>query len=126
MSSFSDFNSILFSLKKDSQPSWGHLSSQEMIEHLIATTQMSSGGKKIAVITPPDKIEKAKSFIYSKAPMPKNFKAPFFINPPPLFFSSLKEACLVLKKEVAFFHSHFKKDPVKKTNGLKKAFQNPF
>jgi len=105
----------LFSLSLDTKPHWGSLSPQEMIEHLIFSVKVSSGKIESKIVTPKEKINKAVSFVHSKKPMPKNLVVPFFKNPPPLVFSSIKESVSVLEKELLFFHVFFKKNPAKKT-----------
>lgn len=112
---FSSFFHHLSFLIPKKKPSWGLLSPQEMVEHLSATVQMSSGKKIYRVVTPLEKIDSARAFVYSDKPMPKNFKAPFFPSPPKLIFPSLKESVLGLQKEIVFFHKTFRSFPKKKT-----------
>jgi len=67
----------LDSLEETTQPIWGKMSAQRMIEHLSDTLRLAKGELNVQLEIPEDKVEKAKQFIHSEHPMPKNFEAIF-------------------------------------------------
>lgn len=69
--------SYLDKLDNSSQPLWGKMSAQRMIEHLSESLQMSVGVGKYQLLIPEEKIEKMQGILASDTPMPKEFKVPF-------------------------------------------------
>ncbi|NIS08507.1 MAG: hypothetical protein GWO07_07045, partial [Candidatus Dadabacteria bacterium] len=63
-------------LDEDKEPSWGKMSAQHMIEHLIFAFQMSTDKLDLECNTPEEKRAKLKAFLNINRPMPKGF-----INP---------------------------------------------
>lgn len=104
-------------LTKSSQPVWGTMTPQHMVEHLTMAVQ-SSTGKIIfdRFITPEDRIAIAKRFLNSSRPLPK-----LFVNQVisevigegliPLINNDLSSAIRELKKEVDYFYEYFTKNP---------------
>lgn len=71
------FLSHLNRLESTTQPQWGKMSAQRMVEHLTETVYMSTGNSEFGLLIPEEKIEKMRTFLFSDAPMPKEFKVPF-------------------------------------------------
>lgn len=75
-----DLETILTYLNKlddSSQPLWGKMSAQRMVEHLSESLQMAIGEGEHQLLIPEEKIEKMQGILVSDIPMPKEFKAPF-------------------------------------------------
>lgn len=75
-----DLETILFHLNKldaSSEPLWGQMSAQRMIEHLSDSLQMAIGVGEYQLLIPEEKIEKMQGILASEIPMPKEFKVPF-------------------------------------------------
>ena len=73
-----DILELMDQLEHSSQPNWGSMSAQRMVEHLTDTLDLSMGNiKDIHQEISPEKVERAKGFLLSEHPMPKNFEASF-------------------------------------------------
>jgi oxepin-CoA hydrolase/3-oxo-5,6-dehydrosuberyl-CoA semialdehyde dehydrogenase len=75
-----DLETILTSLNKleaSSQPLWGKMSAQRMVEHLSDSLKMSIGVGEYQLLIPEEKIEKMQAILASDTPMPRDFNAPF-------------------------------------------------
>lgn len=71
------FKSILNVLNEESQPAWGTMTAQRMVEHLEYTYRIASGEIQDFEISTSEKIlEKVHDSLYNHIPMPKNFTAP--------------------------------------------------
>lgn len=114
---FSKYIELLNNLSEDTQPNWGIMTAQHMVEHLIMAVQSSTG--KIVFnrfITPEDKMAIAKRFLNSSRPLPK-----LFVNEVisevigegliPLTNNDLSSAIRELKKEVEHFDGYFTRYP---------------
>lgn len=65
-------------LKEDTQPLWGNMDAISMIEHITDSLLLAQGKyTDVQLQIPEDKVEKAKAFLQSDHPLPKNFKAPY-------------------------------------------------
>lgn len=85
------FREILSKLNSTDTPLWGNMSSQRMIEHLSDAINLSIGTLSAGgLLIPEDKVEKAKRFIHSDYPMPRDFKAAFAKPDTPLREEDLK------------------------------------
>jgi hydroxymethylglutaryl-CoA reductase len=67
----------LDTLNADSQPIWGEMSAQRMVEHLTDTIKMASGKVKFPLVVPEDKFEKMLAFLDSDKPMARNIEVSF-------------------------------------------------
>jgi hydroxymethylglutaryl-CoA reductase len=84
-----------------------------MIEHLSLIVRVSNGKMRVKQVTPPEKIERLQAFLRSDQPLPREFKAPFIQDLPPLANSSIAEAIKELQEEIRHFEAHFGSDGVK-------------
>ena len=101
---------ILSSLRSDTQPVFGIMSAQQMIEHLILVLKASNGKKDIPLSYPADRTEKSKNiFIYSERALPIGYKAPFLPaeGTIPTISSTLESAIEKLFEELNDFDVYF-------------------
>lgn len=105
----SELNSLLNNLTYNTQPKWGSLKAQNMVEHLAKTIQYSNGKKEIAQRTTEEEGLKAKqAFIYTDMEMSMGIKSPLLPadGPIPFEFSTLDEAKKNLNKELDDFETY--------------------
>ena len=72
--------SYLNKLDATTQPLWGKMEAQRMIEHLTEGVYMSIGKNMEQfneLLVPADKLPKMRAFLASAEPMPRDFKAPY-------------------------------------------------
>jgi hypothetical protein len=107
-----EFLGKLNQLELDTNPLWGKMSAQHMVEHLIFAVQMGNGKLVLECFNPPEMLPLMKKILMSERPLPKLFVNPV-IGPDlmELIFSNLEEAKLNLKKEVDDYYSYFEKNP---------------
>ena len=109
---------LLGELRKDRKPVWGKMTAQHMIEHLIATFQISIGELKVECFNPPEKLPVLLKILLSSRPLPKDFVNPV-IGPDlkPLKFANLNDAVSVLQSYINKYYIFFENNPdVKTTN----------
>lgn len=73
-----NFQKHISKLKNEKKPLWGTLSAQGMIEHLtdLLDIAMSKEGDHDLEIHE-ERVQKAQAFLFSKYPLPRNFKVKF-------------------------------------------------
>ncbi|MDX5340781.1 MAG: hypothetical protein LPK25_17275, partial [Cyclobacteriaceae bacterium] len=72
-----EINSRLESLKEDSQPIFGKMTAQHMIEHLILTIKISYGRIKIPHFEPSERqLKEKQNLLYTVMEFPEGIKAP--------------------------------------------------
>jgi oxepin-CoA hydrolase/3-oxo-5,6-dehydrosuberyl-CoA semialdehyde dehydrogenase len=69
--------SYLNRLTPETQPKWGQMSAQRMVEHLTDTLQMATGKNPQKLEIPEDKIERMQAFLGTDKPMLQNMAVPF-------------------------------------------------
>lgn len=110
-----DSNSIqnkLSLLQEDTQPLWGNMSAQAMVEHLENTIDLSLGKlDNIKLEIPEDKIERAQAFLESDHPMPKNFKVGFAPDRPKLKYDNIDIAKENLLANWKSYQEYFSNNP---------------
>lgn len=99
--------SLLSELKRDTQPLWGKMKPQQMVEHLVESVEYTNGKKVTTCDRPPEEAAKSKQvMIYTDAPIPKN------VNLGPLpdqyLFPDLSAAIHQLMIELTVFDHYFK------------------
>lgn len=95
-------------LSPSSRPHWGNMNAHQMIEHLSLVVRISNGKMQVPLVTPAEKLEKARMFLFSDQPLPKNFRAPFLDeNPPALRTVSITEAVMELEDEINVFEKYY-------------------
>ena len=109
---FKEFLNRLNLIEESTQPLWGKMSAQHMVEHLILAVKMGNGKLKLECINPPDKLPTLKKFLMSSKPMPRGFVNPAIgSNNLPLHFSSIDEAISKLKQAIKDYSHFFDDNP---------------
>lgn len=109
-----ELNTLLNDLTENTQPKWGQMKPQNMVEHLAKVLQYTNGKKQIAQRTTEEEDLKAKQgFIYTDAEMSMGLKSPLLPEegPIPFEFSSLNEAKENLNKELDDFETFHANHP---------------
>lgn len=108
-----DFFRITEKLTPDTSPLWGTMTAQHMLEHLLLVLKVGTGKIIGTVVTPEDKIPRAKAFLMSEKPMPQDYKAPFLPQDGlvPLEYSDFEMAKSKLAEEIIFFYEFYEKNP---------------
>ena len=90
------------------QPKWGKMNFQQMVEHVTAFFKVSTQKIKFDLVSPPEHMPKLKEFLMSNKQFRENTKAPLSIigeEPFPVHYPTVDEAVNKLEKEVKhFFH----------------------
>lgn len=76
----SDLEHLLTHLNKlttETQPKWGKMSAQRMVEHLTDTIRIATGKNPQPLVIPKDKIDRMLAFLDSDKPMAQNIEVPF-------------------------------------------------
>jgi oxepin-CoA hydrolase/3-oxo-5,6-dehydrosuberyl-CoA semialdehyde dehydrogenase len=102
------FRQLLFdalaALRDDSQPGWGKMTAQQMVEHLVWAFALSTGQVQVECSTPEALRKRLKAFLYNTKPTPHEFMNPVFAaGLPPLGYAALTEARAALRIEVDRF-----------------------
>ena len=109
---FKEFLNRLNLIGENTQPLWGKMSAQHMVEHLILAVRMGNGKLKLECINPPDKLPTLKKILMSSRPMPKGFVNPVIGQDNlPFNYSSLDEAISKLKEEIEVYFHFFEENP---------------
>lgn len=115
------FVPLLESLPTETPAAWGKMTAQQMIEHFTDSVCVASG--KVVhteVLTPPEHLDKIRSFLESDKPFRENTKNSLMPEvPAPVRNPSKAEAVKELADEIRFFFAVFKKNNLQVT-------RNPF
>lgn len=113
-----DYISLLQQLKGDEKGNWGVLSPQGMIEHMSDSIAIASMRIVHALHTPPEQVERMKSFALSEKEFrPGTKNALMTEEAAPLRNKNLDEALIELKSEIdEFFRFYEHKPDSKVTN----------
>ena len=77
------------------QPKWGKMNFQQMVEHVTAFFKVSTQKIKFDLVSPPEHMPKLKDFLMSDKQFRENTKAPLSIigeEPFPVHYPSVEEA----------------------------------
>ncbi|MFN3528981.1 MAG: DUF1569 domain-containing protein [Bacteroidia bacterium] len=99
-------------LQADTQPKWGIMTAQHMVEHLSATMRISNGKLYLDLRIPEEKIPARMTFLYSNEPFAKNVRVmdgPAVLRP--LVTNNLAESLTLLKKMIDVFDQHYVAQP---------------
>ena len=109
---FNKFLTNLENLKSGTQPQWGKMTAQHMVEHLITAVQMSNGKVHFECFNPPEKLPTLRRFLMSDRPLPRNFVNPV-IGPDnlPLQYPGLEETKEILESEINDYYKYFELNP---------------
>ena len=101
------FPDAIAELEESSQPHWGKMSAQEMVEHLIWAIELSTGQKNVECPTPEGIRQKTKTFLYDNRPTPREFMNPLLAGGlPALRHASLADAMAALRVQVGYFNDY--------------------
>ena len=99
-------------LQEDTEPIWGSMNAIGMIEHISDSLLLAQGRYvDIQLQIPQDKIEKAKAFLQSDHPLPRNFQAPYGNTDERNRNTSIAEAIEEFTLEWYKFESFFSENP---------------
>ena len=94
----------LAALGKDSQPFWGKMTAQQMVEHLVWGFELSTGRAQVECPVPEAQRERLKAFLYDNRPTPREFMNPALAaGVPSLRYGGLDLAQAALRVEVDQF-----------------------
>ncbi len=95
-------------------PRWGKMSLQQMIEHFGGDALRNASGrlKFETILTPPEKLQSMREFMFSDKPFRENTKNPLMKEEPaPIRYKTIQAAIGALQQELIFFFETFEKDP---------------
>jgi len=111
-----DFIPLLQKIDSSTNPRWGKMNAQQMMEHVSGFFKLSTDKLHIPLVTPPEHLPKFKEFLMSEKEFRENTKAPVLPDDPlPVRKKDLPEARKELEQEVNDFFNFFKDDPEKTT-----------
>lgn len=104
---------LLNTLTETSAPSFGKMTAQHMIEHLILTLKISSNKLPHPSYFREEKAQAFKhAIIYSSVEMPVGFRAPMLTEElSPLVSPHIESAINELQHELNYFHEFFRTNP---------------
>lgn len=88
----STFLQVLGKLDTNTQPLWGNMSAQRMVEHLTDGISMSRGLGDFKLAVPEEKANQLKQFLYTDKPMAQNIQVPFALPDTTLRNADLDDA----------------------------------
>jgi hypothetical protein len=107
---------LLQQLKPDTQPLWGKMNVQQMIEHFTDVVMLASGKIKLPIVTPADKLPRLREFMMSEKPFKENTKSPVLSEEPAPLRKHTKQAAIgKLQEEIIYFFEIFEKNHGLKT-----------
>lgn len=96
------------------QPRWGKMSVQQMIEHYAGDAVRNASGRlKIdTIMTAPERLVAMREFMLSDKPFKENTKNPLMgEEPAPLRYKTIQAATGTLQQELIYFFEAFEKNP---------------
>jgi hypothetical protein len=94
----------LAALTPATQPLWGAMGAQQMVEHLAWTFEISTGRVRVDCRFPPEKQQRYKAFLYVNSPTPRGVPNPELVTGlPALRHAGLDEARAAMQQEVERF-----------------------
>jgi hypothetical protein len=112
---------LLRQIPTETQPRWGKMTLQQMIEHFADYTRIASGKTVYTeILTPPEHLDKMRAFLESEKPFRENTSNALMPEvPAPVRNPSVDSAINELQKEIEFFFRVFEKNNLQVT-------RNPF
>ena len=109
---------LIKALPADAVGKWGKMNGQQMIEHVAAFFDVSSGLIMFDLVTPAEQLHRFRDFLFSEKQFKENTRAPLNVigeEPLPLKFSGITQANENLERSIISFENYFKNNPLKKT-----------
>ena len=101
---------LLERLAPDTQPRWGSMNAQRMIEHLDGILQFSVSNKPAPVITPEEKLPHLLQWLRTDKPLSRGISSPA-ANEGPLLHPDLSTATNHLLASLQEFFRHYSENP---------------
>ena len=99
-------------INKDTQPQWGTMTAQKMVEHLANTFKIASGKMVVKCYSEESKLPVLKKILMSERPMPKGFDSPANrLVPQNYEYRDIEEAKNNLRCEVDNYYKVFEENP---------------
>jgi hypothetical protein len=111
------FIPLLKQIPSDTQPRWGKMTLQQMIEHFSDSVRIASGKTVYTdFVFPPEHLQKVREFMLSEKPFKENTVNPLLPEAPaPVINISTEEAINELQQEINYFFSVFEKNNLQVT-----------
>lgn len=106
-----DFVPLLQTIAAATQPRWGKMSLQQMIEHFSDSMRIASGAApQEQIVTPPENLQRMRDFLMSEKPFKENTRnALLSETPPPVCNKTITAALNELQNEIDYFFEVFEK-----------------
>jgi hypothetical protein len=115
----SEFIPLLQRIPPQTQPSWGKMSLQHMVEHLTGAVKIASGRMQLPGQGDPALQEKSKAFLMTDKPFRENTRNPFLAEETyPLRNHTLAAAISELQAALLEFFTAYEEDPHKRVHNL--------
>jgi len=116
----SEYLPLLRQIKPDTQPAWGKMNFQQMVEHMSDSIRIANGKDLHTLHTPAENVDKLQAFAMSDRPFKENTKNVLIPDEPvPHRNKTLDLAFAELQKEIDDFILTFRDNP-------EKTILNPF
>jgi DinB family protein len=97
----------LGALRSDTPAQWGHMTPQQMVEHLMWSFEVSRGQVVVECPIPEAKRTAWKAFLYDDRPMMREFRNPALVNGlPALRHGGIAEAVAAVRAEAEAFRTY--------------------
>ena len=114
------FPELLEKLQPTDSGNWGKMNALQMVEHLSASVRQASGKEVKVLLTPADHLQRMRTFMLSEKPFKENTRnIEMPEDPAPAINSSMQDAIVELKLELADFLAFNQSNPQQK-------LMNPF
>jgi len=113
-----EYVSHLEQIKPDSNPKWGKMNVQQMIEHMSDYVRIANGKTVLDVVTPVENLPKMQAFLMSEKPFRENTPNALMPDiPPAIKFSDIKTSIEEIRGELTYFFQVYAANPnLKLTN----------
>jgi len=109
------FPALVSSLQEKTEPFWGKMSVQQMVEHVTGFFKVSTDQLHFPMVTPEEHLPKLKEFLLSEKQFRENTKAPVLPEEPlPVMEPDLSSAVSNLKQAIENFFKFYELHPDKK------------
>lgn len=107
------FVPLLQTIPATTEPRWGKMNLQQMIEHLSDAVRIASGRQPTPrLLTPEEHLPKMRAFLFSEKPFRENTRNPMMPETPaPVRFKSIEAATNELQAQLDHFFAVFEANP---------------
>ncbi len=111
-----EFVQKIAAIAPDTNPKWGKMNVQQMVEHMAEYVSIANGKKPMAVITEPERLPRMQGFLASEKTFPENTPNVLLPDtPPPVKHVELANALAELQLEIHHFFDVHEQDQQKTT-----------